>query len=649
MTRIFSPSQGLSGALFRYPAYVVAMACAHAITSAAAFGKSSDVRDFADLSLEQLSNIVVTSVSKREQPLGTAAASVYVISADDIRRSGVTSLPEALRLAPNLQIARTDSNQYAISSRGFNNPIANRMLVLIDGRTVYSPLFSGVFWDVQDVMLEDVERIEVISGPGATLWGANAVNGVINVITRSAKDTQGTLATLGSGNRTTGAGARLGGEIGDNGAFRVYGKSFRRENTERAGGTPVPDSSERSQAGFRTDWGGSRRNLTVQGDAYVANIDQQVGGSRNLNGANVLARWSEQRGDGSSLRVQTYYDRAERDQPGAFHKNLDIADFEFQHGLLPAEDHNLIWGGGYRYGNDQLEDQNLAAFVFIPADKTLHWYHLFVQDEWDIRPDLALTVGIKGEHNDYSGLEWLPNVRVAYSFRPDQLVWSAISRTVRAPSRLDREFFTPGTPPYVLAGGPNFHSEVSNVYELGYRLQPADDKYSFSATAFYHQHDGLRSFDPGPGGFGGELENNIEGHTDGVEVWGSYRVTKTWKLNAGWVELRQHLHSKPGTAPVPSSALLGNDPKRWITLRSALEIGPKYEFDVTARYIGELYDPVVPAYTAVDARLGYLVTKEVQLSVLLQNLFDPSHPEWGPAVTRSEYPRGIFFELQWRS
>src|SRR3569623_1416044 len=470
MTRIFSPSQGLSGALFRYPAYVVAMACAHAITSAAAFGKSSDVRDFADLSLEQLSNIVVTSVSKREQPLGTAAASVYVISADDIRRSGVTSLPEALRLAPNLQIARTDANQYAISSRGFNNPIANRMLVLIDGRTVYSPLFSGVFWDVQDVMLEDVERIEVISGPGTTLWGANAVNGVINVITRSAKDTQGTLATLGSGNRTTGAGARFGGEIGDNGAFRVYGKSFRRENTERAGGTPVPDSSERSQAGFRTEWGGSRRNLTVQGDAYVA-------------------------------------------------------DIEFQHGLLPAEDHNLIWGGGYRYGNDQLEDQNLAAFLFIPADKTLHWYHLFVQDEWDIRPDLALTVGIKGEHNDYSGLEWLPNVRVAYSFHPDHLVWSAISRTVRAPSRLDREFFSPGTPPYVLAGGPNFHSEVSNVYELGYRLQPADDKYSFSATAFYHQHDGLRSFDPGPGGFGGELENNIDGHTDGVEVWGSNRVT----------------------------------------------------------------------------------------------------------------------------
>src|SRR3569623_3117948 len=296
MTRIFSPSQGLSGALFRYPAYVVAMACAHAITSAAAFGKSADVRDFADLSLEQLSNIVVTSVSKREQPLGTAAASVYVISADDIRRSGVTSLPEALRLAPNLQIARTDANQYAISSRGFNNPIADRMLVLIDGRTVYSPLFSGVFWDVQDVMLEDVERIEVISGPGATLWGANAVNGVIKVITRRASDTQGTLVALGSGSQQREAVARYAGGFGDDGYFRVYGKALNRDNSERADGSAFADASERTQAGFRAEWNDAR--FTAQGDAYKTNIDQPIGGSRNLAGANLLGRWSEERDDG---------------------------------------------------------------------------------------------------------------------------------------------------------------------------------------------------------------------------------------------------------------------------------------------------------------------------------------------------------------
>lgn len=643
MTKKFMRALAVGNAMPRRRACILLLVFMQAYSSVTA-KMTFAANELADLTLEQLSNIVVTSVSRREQPLGSAAASIYVINAEDIRRAGVNSLPEALRLAPNLQVARTDANQYAISTRGFNNPTANRMLVMIDGRTVYSPLFSGVFWDVQDMMLEDIERIEVISGPGATLWGANAVNGVINVITRRAGDTPGGLLAYGAGNRLDGGVARYGGKFGGDGHFRVYGKFFERNHTDRANGSPVRDASERGQAGFRTDWGDTHGGFTVQGDTYRVNIDQDIGGSRDLFGANLLARWTEQRADGSSLRVQTYYDRAERDQPGSFHKILDILDLEFQHGLLPAKDHWLLWGGGYRYGHDNLEDQNLAAFAFVPEDKELHWYHLFIQDEWDLRSNLALTAGIKGEHNDYTGLEWLPNLRLAWALPKDQLVWGAVSRAVRAPSRLDKELFLPGTPPYILAGGPNFRSEIARVIELGYRLQPAS-AYSLSITAFHHQHDRVRSYDPTTG----FLENKIEGDSYGLEAWGNYRVTPTWNLNAGWTELRRDLRTTTANSTItPSSALLGNDPQRWITLRSTMEITPKHEFDITARYVGALPSPRVAAYTAVDARLGWQARKDMQLSLLVQNLFDPAHPEWGTAANPVEYPRSLFVEAIWR-
>lgn len=610
-----------------------------------AYGYTPQASELSELSLEQLGDIVVTSVSRRDQSLGSASASIYVISNEDIRRAGVRTLPEALRLAPNLQVARTDANQYAISARGFNNPIANRLLVLVDGRTIYSPLFSGVFWDVQDVMMEDVERIEVISGPGATLWGANAVNGVINVITRRASDTQGTLVALGGGTQRREAEARYGGGFGDDGYFRVYGKTLDRNHSKYANGRDVPDASERTQIGFRADWSDAR--FTVQGDAYKANVDQLIGGSRNLAGANLRARWREDRGDDAYWRIQTYFDHAERDQPGSFNKTLDVFDIEFQHGFRPVDDHWLLWGGGYRYAVDNIDDQNIAAFAFIPEDKELHWYSFFVQDEWALRPDLALTLGIKGEHNHYSGMEWLPNARIAWNVAKDQLLWAAISRAVRAPSRLDRELFIPGTPPYRVAGGPDFQSEISNVIEVGYRLQPIAP-FSLSVNAFYHRHDRLRSLEQGPNG--GFLANNTEGTTHGVSTWGDYRVTRKWRLEAGWVELRQNLRSKPGSSGDPARAGLGNDPRRWLTLRSAWDIGSSYELDLITRYVGELPNPVVPAYTAVDARFGWRILKELELSLMVQNLFDPEHSEWNTTANNPvEFQRAVFLELFWRT
>ena len=624
--------------------HVVAVFClaATAITFPAA-ASTLAAADLADLTLEQLANVIVTSVSRREERLGQAAASVYVISREDIRRSGATSIPEALRLAPNLLVARADANQYAISARGFTNVLANRLLVLIDGRIVYSPLFSGVFWEAQDVMLEDVERIEVISGPGATLWGANAVNGVINVITRSARDTQGALVTAGAGNRERGGAVRYGGALGS-GHFRIYGRHFDRRGTERANRTPVVDAAERGQVGFRTDWARDGRTVTVQGDAYRTDIEQPVGGSRDLAGANLLARWSEQRDGGSSFYAQAYYDRVERDQPGAIRETLDIVDFEFQRGLVPLPNHHLLMGAGYRYARDAIDNLNPAALGFVPPERDLKSFHAFAQNEWRLKPDLALTIGVKAEHNDYSGLEWLPSARIAWAVTPERLVWSALSRAVRAPARIDRELFAPATPPFVLAGGPNFESEISNVFELGYRAQA--QRLAYSLTAFYHDHQHLRSLEPRPGG--AVIENRIAGQTRGIEAWGSWRATDAWRLYAGWVEQRQRLRAEPGSLASPVASGHGNDPRRWITLRSLFDLAPRHEFDVMARYVSELPNPVVPAYTAVDARYGWHVSRELEISLLLQNLFDRSHPEWGAAATRVEFRRAAFLRMLWR-
>jgi iron complex outermembrane recepter protein len=598
--------------------------------------------ELADLTLEQLANIVVTSVARREQALGAAATSIYVISPEDIRRSGASSIPEALRLAPNLFVARADTNQYAISARGFANVLANRMLVLIDGRIVYSPLFSGVFWEAQDVMLEDVERIEVISGPGATLWGANAVNGVINVITRTAGDTQGTLITAGAGSNERGGAVRFGGELPGNGHYRLYAKYYERDASRRADRARIADESTRGQAGFRADWVAPERIITVQGDVYDADIEQQIGGSRDLSGANLIARWTQQTRGGSRVQVQAYLDRAEREQPGAIRSVLDIFDVELQQGFALGERNQFLWGGTYRRARDDLQNLAPASFGFIPDTRHLTWYSVFAQNEWRVLPELALTAGLKAEHNDYTGVEWLPSLRFAWTPNPGRLLWGTVSRAVRAPSRIDREFFIPASPPFLLAGGPDFKSEVSRVYELGYRAQ-ATPRLSYSLTTFYHDHERLRSQEPG---IGVSLENRIVGSTRGVEAWGSWRVMPSWRLDAGWVELRQKLGPEPGS--LATTAQLGNDPRRWITWRSHLDISARHELDVMARYVGALRNPAVPSYVAVDARWGAWLTKGLQVSLLGENLLDRSHPEWGVAGARAEHRRSVHLKLKWR-
>jgi iron complex outermembrane receptor protein len=595
------------------------------------------------LDLEALMNVEVTSVSGRSERLADAAASIFVITKEDIRRAGVTDLRGALRLAPNLLVARTNANSYAISARGFNNTVGNKLLVLIDGRTVYTPLFSGVFWNAQDVMLEDVDRIEVISGPGATLWGANAVNGVINVITRTARDSQGVLLTTEVGNLENGGAARYGGAFGTDGHFRIYAKGFEQQNTKVASGASVRDGWSKGQVGFRADWGGASRNFTLQGDLYSGDTEQAAPGMTKLESMNVLGRWNQRLANGSDLRVQAYFDRTLRDQPGQFREELDVMDVEFQHALQRAASHRLVWGAGYRHARDRI--QNSATLAFFPADRNLNWGNVFVQDEITLRDGLDLTLGVKLARNSYTGVELLPSARLAWKVSSSRLVWGSVSRAVRIPSRLDRELFVPATPPFLFAGGPNFRSEISKVIELGYRAQPASN-VSYSVTAFHHIHDRLRSLEATPGGI--VFGNTIEGTTSGLETWGSYQVNNAWRLAAGLMALKQNLKPKPGSADIGGASALGTDPNHQWTLRSTLDITPRHEFDVWVRHVGALSFSTVPSYTAVDARLGWRPSRNFELSLTLQNLFEPQHSEIGTLATRSEYERALILKLLWR-
>jgi iron complex outermembrane receptor protein len=613
----------LSGALA-----LVAISCAA--------GAQSRSAELAELSLEELANLQITSVSRRAESLADAPASVFVITGEDIRRSGATSVPEALRLAPNLQVARVDARQYAISARGFNTTTANKLLVLVDGRTVYTPLFSGVFWDAQDVFLDDVERIEVVSGPGGTLWGTNAVNGVINVITKRASDTRGTTAFLGAGNLEHGVGARHG-----NGKVRVYAKAFGRDNTERANGTDVADGWKNAQAGWRGDWGTAASGFTLQGDAYRASVDQSATPDMRLSGGNLVARWARELAGGSRLQVQGYVDHTDRDIPGSFAERLDTYDLELQHAWQVSSAHLVTWGGGYRHARDQVG--NSAALAFLPAERNLDWSNLFAQDEIALAPDLHLTAGARLERNPYTGYEFLPSARLAWKPNRHSLLWTSAARAVRAPARLDRELFL-SSGPVLLDGGPGFRSEVSKVFELGYRAQPSA-RASYSLTAFLAEHERLRSLEPaGVGRF--VIGNGMEGRTTGLEAWGSVSLARTWRLRAGALFLDQDIERSAGSADT-NTAAAGNDPNVQLQLRSSHELSASQDFDLIVRHVGRLPSPVVEDYTALDARYAWRWRREFELSATVQNLFDDRHAEFGAAATRSEIERGLFLKLRW--
>ena len=604
--------------------------------------------ELADMSLEQLSNVVVTSVSRQEERLSNVAASIFIISAGDIRHSGARSIPEALRLAPNLQVARVDARNYAITARGFNSVLENKLLVLIDGRSIYSPLFSGVFWDAQDLVMEDIERIEVISGPGATIWGANAVNGVINVITRSAHDTQGGLASGAIGEHQSDGALRYGGAAGNNGHYRVYGKFAQADDTRAENGRNTVTGWHRSQAGFRADWDLPGSALTISGDYYQGELGQIGTPQIHIAGGNLVGRLSRKLDGDADLRLQAFLDHTERNQPGALSDHLDTLDLEVQHGIRLGQVHSLVWGGGYRYVQDRVV--NGPNFGLLPGDLDMHWGNLFAQDEIALRPDLKLTAGLKMEHDSYTGMEYLPSLRLAWNPDQQRLLWASLTRAVRAPSRIDRDLYVPskpiiiaGKPFFFINGGPNFESEVAKVAELGYRAQPHPE-WSYSMTAFYSDYTRLRTLERQPS-LMSEFMNLGKGNMRGVELWGQWQPLPVWRLNAGLVVQRLETSLLPGSKD--SSGIIGlatNDPDRHWLLRSSLDIRDDLQLNLHLRHSSSLPTPAVPGYSELELQLLWKPRHDTEVALLGQNLLHSRHVEFGGAG-RSEFERSLLLRM----
>ena len=605
----------------------------------------AELDDLAELSLEQLAEVQVMSVSRRPEPLSQAAASIFVITPEDIRRSGATTLPEALRIAPNLQVARVDASRWAITARGYNSITTNNMLVLIDGRTVYSPLYSGVFWDAQDLPLEDIERIEVVSGPGGTLWGTNAVNGVINVLTRSARHTHGGLLSGGLGSQERLGQARLGDALSANLNWRIFGRYVEIDPSENSAGVEITDGVQRWTGGFRADQGDSASSLTLIGGIFRSDIDQ-LPSERKVENKHLLLAWSRSVGVGSRLRLQGYYDRNDREQPGSVRDALDTYDVELQYSGAAGTRHRLLAGGGFRRHVDDFDALG-PTLAIVPPEVTQDVIHAFAEDDIHLEDGIDLVLGLKLERNDYTQWEALPTVRLAWHPRPSELLWTALSRAVRAPSRVDRDLFAPAVPPHVvLAGGPDFRSEVAHVAELGYRAQPSPSM-SWSVTGFVHASNRLRSFESSPEGpvFG----NGLNGSTTGLEAWAKWRVRPWWRLDLGWVEQRRTVGKDADSDDFTNWAQLGNDPHRYGSLHSAVDFLGRHEFDVWLRYVGALPNPAVPDYMALDARVGFRLPRGIELSVTGRNLLDERHPEWGlDSPARVEFPRSVLAELRWR-
>jgi iron complex outermembrane recepter protein len=576
-------------------------------------------QDLSQLSIEQLAQLPVRAASKLEEPLSAAPTALYAITAEDIARSAATSLPELLRLAPNLQVQRVNAREYAISARGFNGfESSNKLLVLLDGRSLYSTLHSGVFWELQQPLLEDIAQIEVISGPGGTLYGPNAVNGVVSIATRDARETLGGLvrASYGSDERTIGA--RYGVSLGTDAALRLSGNYYGRDGLPDGIGPDLDDAVTGYQLGFRADAGLGRGTATVQGDLFRNSLDYLPGDHEN--GGNLSARWAGDLGAGSALQFQAYYDYFRRRFQGAG-DSLETIDFEGQYNRDAGGAHELVAGFEVRTTSDSFTN-TVNAFQLTPPSRRLWILSAFAQDRFALTPTLSLIAGLKVERSSFSGVELLPNLRLAWQPNARNLVWAAASRAVRTPSRIDRDLTAAG----VLVRADDFRSERLIAFEAGYRGQPSRNT-SFSLSLFYNLYDGIRS-----GAFIGnplpvQLGNDFVGHTYGLEAWGNLQALPWWRLSAGLSLLHKDFHLRAGGSDITGAAALGDDPDYQLMLRSAMTLRPNLVLDASLRAVGGLDAPPIPAYAEADVRLGWRVLEHVELFAAGTNLLHRTHAE----------------------
>jgi iron complex outermembrane receptor protein len=641
-----------------------------------------------DLSIEELMKIEVTSASRRSQKLSEVPSAIFVITQDDIRRSGATSIPEALRMAPGVEVARVGTDKWSISIRGFNGRFANKLQVLIDGRSVYTPLFSGVIWSQQDTFIEDIERIEVIRGPSATVWGANAVNGVINIITKKAADTQGTLFTAGGGGFEQGfAGVRYGGKINEDTPFRIYAKGFSRDNTHSLSGTNVRDNWHSARAGFRVDHTRGIDQLTLQGDIFVNRIGDSLlqptltapftrldVANSTEKGGNIRLRWDRNFSDKSSIMLQTYYDRV-YNQLTPWTKYAESFDVDFQHRLPLFSRHDVTWGLNYRLYNNKVAETELTTFT--PLQKTNHNFSAFIRDEIMLLPDkLSLSLGTRLDHNDFTGLEIQPSGRLMLTPNEQNSIWASVSRAVRIPSRGENDVTIagrvlqsfPGIPgssiPVLMAvqGSNHFNSEKLIAYEMGYRRQLATNA-SIDLAGFFNDYSQLRDFRfgqmvPGTGTVPHWVlpiifSNDTTAHSYGIESAIDWRPRENWRLQGSYSYLNIHTASNAEFRQLDSTSGSASkaNPSHQFSIRSNYDFSEKIQLNLWLRYVSGLTFFNIPSYITMDAKLAWKPVRNTEFFVVGQNLFSQNHREsqsdFIPSIP-TYIPRGVYAGVEWR-
>jgi len=624
--------------------------------------EKSELPDFSHMSIEELMEVEIVSLMKKPSPISKSAAAVFVISQEDIRRSGVTSIPEALRMAPGINVARIDSNKWAITARGFNDRYSSKLLVMIDGRTIYTPFFAGVYWELQDYALEDIERIEVIRGPGGSLWGANAVNGVINIITKKSQDTQGALASLAVGSEEAIGTMRYGGTIGDNFNYRVYGKGFNRDTSVAVGG--AHDDWGAGRGGMRADWQISPSDtITIHGGYSDGQAGDRVTLSRlgspfgtqtldqdnHLSSHNVLANWSHEFDHGSTTQLHFYYDQYRRDSR-AIGERIATYDVDFQHHLPLPYGHDVVWGLGYRLMTDQFRTSD--AITMARPERIIPLYSAFLQDEISLIPNrLLLTLGSKFLHNVFTGFEAQPSGRLLWKTTNDHSFWLSVSHAVRTPDRFreDATLNVAGTPsgPISIVNNQRLVSERVLAYELGYRGQ-LGRQLLFDLAAFYNTYDRIIFTRP-VSSLASEYANNLSGHTAGIEVAAVWRPIAWWTLRPAFTYQHTDVSVPPITSR-PTSDREGSTPNHQLSLQSRFT-WDQWEFDAWYRYVERLPALNVPGYHTLDVRLGWHLSNHLSIDAVGQNLLDKAHAEFRTVAGGTQYTdvqRSGFVRLTWR-
>jgi iron complex outermembrane receptor protein len=608
----------------------------------AAAAQEAVAQDLKRLSLEELLNLEVTVVTRQPESISTAAAAVTVITRDDIRRSGVTTIADAIAMADGMSVARFNSGTWAITTRGFNGSTPNKLLVMVDGRNAFSPFYTGVFWNTLDYVLEDIERIEVTRGPGGTLWGANAVNGVVNIITRNARDTRGTFVSAGSGNEDPALVDVRHGWGSDTTSYRVYAKAAMRADQQLSTGISAEDGRRRAQVGMRVDSTRGGNDWLFKADAFHGLDDFIDRGDGEWTEINVQGRLQRKLSDTSELQVQSFYRREYRNIERQLTHHVDTGDVELEYSRQAGSRHSLVAGAGARVNHDKTFGS--ATLHFDPMSRTYPVFSAFVQDEFALRPDhVYLTGGIKVEHNAFSGADFQPNLRARWMLPRRQMVWGSVARAVRRPTRFDDDIrITTDTGLLLLQGSDTFESEEMVGWEAGYRARPMP-AMSLQLATFGHHYGNLRSQDaPVTGALPISVGNSLIGDSKGIEASAMIQPDDWWRVQASYTFLNVDISRAEGSRDVSNGVSEANDPPHQFTARAAFDLARNFEADVWWRSVAALPDPVVPAYSELNARLGWRPNERVELALVGQDLLHGQHPEFGtPVPRRVEFERSV--------